>query len=118
MLTDERLSRLRSNAVLERDTILERNGREGEDPATSFEEVPSVDEFMVFALRDELIEERGLLAEFSMARLAALSSGTDAAGHQRSADRFEFDVLREIADRVPELTIAVWSVAARLNVAD
>ena len=116
MLTTERLIELRAEARLERDTQLEHLGRLGEDPLDSLESMPSVDEFVVTALRDELLEERGQLAEFSMARLAARSRGADAATHARNADRAEFDILREIAERVPELTVAVWSCADRLDV--
>lgn len=115
-MTTERLLRLRSEARIERDALLEHRGRRGEDPATSLAELPSVDELVVIALRDEIMETRGRLAEFSLARMAARSSGPEAELHRRNADRFEFDVLREIAAAVPQLTVAVWSVAHRLDV--
>ncbi|WP_053384225.1 hypothetical protein [Leucobacter celer] len=115
-MTTERLQRLRSDARLERDTILEHRMRDGEDPATAVAEVPEVDELVVLALRDEMLEDRGQLAEFGLARLAALSGGPDAHEHRRNADRVEFELLREIAAEVPQLTVAVWRVSHRLDV--
>ena len=114
-LTTDRLLTLRANASLERITILEYRVRMGEDPATAYEETPEIDDFVVAGLRDELLEERGKLAEFGLARLAAQSNGPDAEIHRANADRVEFDLLREIAESVPELTVAVWRMAARLN---
>lgn len=116
-VTTARLLRLRADARLERETILEHRVRDGEDPATAYEETPEIDEFVVISLRDELLEDRGQLAEFGLARLAALSGGPDAIEHQRTTDRVEFDLLRDIAAAVPELTVAVWRVGNRLNVA-
>lgn len=115
-LTQERLAALRLEARIERDTVLEHRGREGEDPSTVIESVPSVDEFVVRALRDEMLEERGLLAEFALARVAARSSGPDASVHRSNADRVEFDLLREIAAEAPQLTTAVWAFADHLEV--
>src|SRR5690606_12694679 len=115
-LTTERLMRLRADARLERNTILEYRVRAGEDPATAYAETPEIDEVVVLSLRGEMLEERGQLAEFGLARLAAHSGREDAAIHQANADRVEFDLLREIADSVPELTVAVWRSAARLDV--
>lgn len=115
-MTTERLQRLRSEARLERDTILEHRMRDGEDPAVAVAEVPDVDELVVLALRDEMLEDRGRLAEFGLARLAARSGGPDAREHRRNADRVEFELLREIAAGVPELTVAVWRVSHDLDV--
>ncbi|MBL3687790.1 hypothetical protein D3248_12615 [Leucobacter zeae] len=112
----DRLAGLRDDARLERETELERRVRGGEDPAIATDEVPDVDELVVLALRDELLESRGLLAEFGLARLAARSGAPDAEEHRRNADRVEFGLLREIADSVPELTVAVWGLAAALRV--
>lgn len=117
-LTTERLIRLRDDARLERDTMMERRVRDGEDPAQAFDEMPSVDEFVVLTLRDELLEERGQLAEFGLARLAARSSGPDARLHRQNADRVEFGLLREIAAAVPQLTIAVWQCAAHIELTE
>lgn len=111
----EQLERLRGFARIERMALLEQRGRLGEDPAESLAELPSVDEFVVRELRDELLGERGRLAEFLLARLAGQSSGPDAAVHRGNADRLEFELLREIAEAYPMLTSAVWHAAGRLE---
>lgn len=116
LMTTERLQRLRSDARVERETMMEHRVRDGEDPAIAYAEVPEVDDLVVLALRDEMLEDRGRLAEFGLARLAALSGGPDAREHRRNADRVEFELLREIAATVPQLTVAVWRVSSRLDV--
>ena len=116
-MTTERLLRLRADARLERDTMMEHRVRDGEDPATAYAEVPEVDDLVVLALRDEMLEDRGQLAEFGLARLAARSGGPDAQEHQRNADRVEFELLREIAASAPMLTPAVWRASGGLDVA-
>lgn len=115
-VTTEQLQIMRENARLERLTFLEHRVRMGEDPAVAYDLVPEIDVLVVLALRDELLEDRGKLAEWSLARLAAQSDSPDAELHRANADRVEFEVLREIADSVPELTVAVWKSAERLNV--
>ncbi len=115
IVTAEHLQRLRGFARIERSAILEHEGRMGADPLATLADLPSVDEFVVHELRNELLEERGRLAEFAMARLAGGGTGDDAAVHRRNADRVEFELLREIADSCPELTVAVWQVAGRLQ---
>lgn len=121
-VTAERLEQLRLFARIERDTILEHMMRDGRDPADAVVEVPSVDEFVVTALRDDLLEERGQLAEFALARLAGRASGDSAVSelsaeaHRRDADLVEFALLREIAVLAPELTPAVWSLSGKLYV--
>lgn len=70
LMTSERLRTLRTHAQIERDTVLEHRMRDGQDPATALAEVPEVDDFVVSALRDEILEDRGQLAEFALARLA------------------------------------------------
>lgn len=117
ILSSARLARLRSYARIERTAVLEQRGREGEDPLTTLSEIPSIDEFVVHELRNELLEERGLLAEFALARLAGMGAGADAETHRRNADHAEFELLREIAAGCPELTPAVWRVADRLDLA-
>lgn len=114
-LTTERLEELRRFARIERDAILEHEGRQGEDPLVTLSRIPSVDEFVVHELRTELLEERGQLAEFEMTRLAARGNSEDAVEHKRNADRAEFELLREIAAACPPLTVAVWAVAGRLS---
>ncbi|WP_017793239.1 hypothetical protein [Leucobacter salsicius] len=113
----ERLHRLRADARLERETAMESRVRGGQDPATASEEVPGIDELVVFALREERLEDRGQLAEYALARLAARAGGPDAAEHTRNADRVEFEILRDIADEFPELTVAVWRAGDRLDLA-
>ncbi len=114
-LTTERLIKLRADAQLERDTFLEHRVRMGEDPSVAYDLVPQVDELVVLTLRDEMLEERGQLAEYALARLAASSGSSDADVHRANADRVEFELLREIAESVPELTVAVWRSADRLD---
>lgn len=114
-MTTDRLQRLRADARLERRTMLEGRVRGGQDPATAYAEVPDVDDLVVRELRDELLEDRGRLAEFGLARLAARAGGPDAEEHRRNADRVEFELLREIADAVPQLTAAVWRAGEHLH---
>ena len=117
-VTSERIEQLRDLARAERDAILECRGREGEDPLVTLAELPSVDEFVVFELRNEILEAQGRLAEFSMARLAATGSSEDASAHRANADRVEFEILREIAADNPRLTVAVWAAVGRLSLPD
>lgn len=114
-ITSERIEQLRGFARIERTAVMELRGRQGEDPLATLAELPSVDELVVRELRDEMLERRGQLAEFALARLAASGSGDDAAEHRANADRVEFELLREIAADNPELTIAAWSAAGRLS---
>lgn len=107
---------MRANARLERNTILEYRVRKGDDIAIASVETPEIDEIVVLSLRDEMLEERGQLAEFSLARAASRSDAADAAIHRQNSDRVEFDLLREIAEAVPELAKAVWHTAARLDI--
>lgn len=111
----EQLKLLRSYARIERETALEARVRGGQDPSVAFEEVPEIDELVVLSLRAERLEERGQLAEFALARLAARAGGPDAAEHARNADRVEFEILREIAAEFPELTVAVWRAGDHLD---
>ena len=114
-VTTEHIEQLRNFARIERDAILEREGRNGEDPLLTLIDIPSVDEFVVRELENEMLEERGRLAEFAMARLAGRGTADDAPAHRTNADELEFALLREIAEACPELTIAVWQVAGRLQ---
>ncbi|MGK0722239.1 hypothetical protein [Leucobacter sp. W1478] len=114
-VTTEHIEQLRAFARIERDAILEREGRNGEDPLLTLIDIPSVDEFVVRELENEMLEERGQLAEFAMARLAGRGTADDAPAHRTNADQLEFALLREIAESCPDLTIAVWQVAGRLQ---
>lgn len=114
--SSERLQLLRSHARLERETALESRVRGGQDPSVASDEVPQIDELVVFALREDRLEERGQLAEYALARLAARAGGPDSEQHTRNADRVEFEILRDIAEEYPELTVAVWRAGERLDV--
>ena len=114
-VTTERIAELRSFARIERTAMMERRGRRGEDPLITLADLPSIDELVVRELRDEMLEERGQLAEFAMARLIAQSDGDEAVIHRDNADRVEFELLREIAAANPELTVAAWAAAGRID---
>lgn len=116
-ISGERIAHLRELARIERTAIMELRGRHGEDPLATLAELPSIDEFVVHELRDQMLEDRGQLAEFTMARLASQAQNADAAAHRANADRVEFELLREIAASNPELTVAVWQLAGRLETA-
>lgn len=115
ILTPERLEHLRTIAGIERSAIMEHEGRGGADPLATLEWLPSVDEFVVRELCTEMLEQQGRLAEFTMARLAGRGTGPDAALHRANADRAEFELLREIATPCPDLTVAVWQLAGKLE---
>lgn len=114
-LTTQRLIELRADARLERTTTMETRGRFGEDPALSFERMPSIDAIVVLTLRDELLEQRGRLAEFNLTRMMGRVPGPDGAEYAHKADRAEFEILREIALDCPPLTKAVWELAGSLR---
>ena len=95
--------------------MMEHRGRLGEDPLATLEDLPSIDELVVRELRDEMLERRGQLAEFAMARLIASGDGDEATIHRNNADEVEFELLREIAAGNPELTVAAWAAAGRLS---
>lgn len=99
---------LRYLARIERDTAIEARVRAGEDPAIATAEIAEVDEIVLGMLRDELLEARGMAAEYAMARLAA--SGTQAAAEELrdAADEIDARLYREIALDHPELTRAAW----------
>ena len=95
--------------------MMETRGRHGEDPAVSMEQMLSIDGIVVLNLRDELLEHRGLLAEFNITRLMGRVPGPDGAKYGQMADDAEFDILREIALDCPPLTQAVWERAGGLS---
>lgn len=113
--SNEHVEQLRRFARIEREAVMELRGRAGEDPLVTLAALPSVDELVVRELRDEMLEARGQLAEFMMARLAATGSGDDATEHRVNTDRVEFELLAEIADAYPDLSVAAWSVAGTLR---
>jgi hypothetical protein len=78
---------LRAEAQQERETIVEERLMSGEDPWAFMEELPSVDELVVYLLRADAINAND--------------------GRQPSKTR-EYRVLRQIALEHPDLTKTVW----------
>lgn len=109
------LARARSDAALERAVLIENRSRAGEDPHDFLVELPTIDELVVRELLLERIEERGLTAQYLLARLAAASSQTDAGAHRANVDTLELDTLREIGLRYPDLTRTVWSMIGQIG---
>jgi hypothetical protein len=101
------LDRLRQDARDELAALIELRCRLGEDPWSFLPELPSVDEQVVATLReDRLNSERWGLAR-ARAHHPAARNG--------DAERFEFDILRDIALDHPELSTAVWSLLDRIT---
>lgn len=101
------LDRLRQDARDELAALIELRCRLGEDPWAFLPDLPSVDEQVVATLR----EERLLSAHWSVARARA-HHPTARSG---DAERFEFDILRDIAIDHPELSSAVWAMLDRIT---
>ena len=78
---------LRAEAQQERETIVEERLMSGEDPWAFMEELPSVDELVVYLLRADAI---------------------NANDGQRPSPTREYRVLRQIALEHPPLTKTVW----------
>ncbi|MBI5161084.1 MAG: tryptophan synthase subunit alpha [Micrococcales bacterium] len=85
---------LRAEAQDERGTIVLERLHAGEDPWAFMEEIPTVDELVVWLLRAELIRADG--------------------GRKPTADR-DYRMLRQIALAYPDLTTTVWSMIGRLT---
>ncbi|MDR5698778.1 hypothetical protein [Agromyces aerolatus] len=101
------LDRLRQDARDELAALIELRCRLGEDPWSFLPELPSVDEQVVATLReDRLNSER-----WSLARARAHHP----AARHGDAERFEFDILRDIAIDHPELSTAVWAMLDRIT---
>ncbi|WP_437583530.1 hypothetical protein ACSAGD_14690 [Paramicrobacterium sp. CJ85] len=109
------IEQLRADARVELDVLIEHHSRDGEDPWEFLHALPTVDELVVRALRDDELERRGSMAEYLLARMAQRTNRPDADALRADADRLEYDILREIAHRHPELTRAVWTLAGDLN---
>jgi hypothetical protein len=90
----ESLELLRAEAADERSVLIDERLRAGEDPWDFMEDLPSVDELVVFMLRAENIADNG-------------GSRPNAARHYR--------VLRQIALDYPPLTRAVWRLLGEAN---
>jgi hypothetical protein len=88
------LELLRAEAADELSVVIAERLRGGEDPWEFMEDLPTVDELVVFTLRAENIAENG-------------GSRPNAARHYR--------VLRQIALEYPQLTRAVWRLLGDAN---
>ena len=88
------LELLRAEAADELSVLVHERLRAGEDPWEFMDELPTVDELVVFLLRAENIAENG-------------GSRPNASRHYR--------VLRQIALDYPPLTRAVWSLLGEAN---
>jgi hypothetical protein len=88
------LELLRAEAADELSVLVEERLRDGEDPWDFMEDLPSVDELVVFILRADNIAESG-------------SGRPNQARHYR--------VLRQIALDYPELTAPVWRLLGETN---
>jgi len=88
------LELLRAEAADEISVLVDERLRSGEDPWDFMEDLPTVDELVVFMLRAENIAEAG-------------NGRPSAARHYR--------VLRQIALDYPPLTTAVWRLLGQTN---
>ncbi|TPW70748.1 tryptophan synthase subunit alpha [Schumannella sp. 10F1B-5-1] len=85
---------LRAEANDELGTVVLERLHAGEDPWAFMEEIPSVDELVVWTLRAEMIRADG--------------------GRAPTAER-DYRMLRQIALAYPGLTTTVWSLIGRLE---
>ncbi len=85
---------LRAEAAQERDTVVHERLLAGEDPWAFMEELPTVDELVVWLLRADAIRAND--------------------GHQPSRVR-DYRVLRQIALEHPQLTPTVWRMMGPLT---
>ncbi|MBV0896201.1 tryptophan synthase subunit alpha [Microbacterium sp. NC79] len=88
------LELLRAEAADERAVLVHERLRHGEDPWEFMEELPTVDELVVYSLRAENIESNG---------------------GQRPNDVRNYRVLRQIALEYPDLTTTVWKLLGHTN---
>jgi len=101
------LDRLRQDARDELAALIELRCRLGEDPWSFLPELPSVDEQVVATLREDRLHS----ARWSIARARAHHP----AARHGDAERFEFEILRDIAIDHPELSTAVWAMLDRIT---
>ena len=104
------LAELRRYARYELDVLIEHRCRAGEDPYDFIHDLPTVDELVVFELRADALDARGMAAQYAMAKHAARSTLPDAAVHRQHIAQLEYDPLRGIALEHPELTRTVWTL--------
>lgn len=109
------LAELRELALFERESIIENRVRGGEDPAEVFAEIPDTDEFLVLLLRDDALEERGLTAEYALARLAEQTQQESADDLRRTANGIDAKLFRAIARDYPQLSTAVWRMLGEVE---
>lgn len=88
------LELLRAEALDELSVLIAERIRNGEDPWDFMEELPTVDELVVFTIRAENIAENG---------------GT------RPNDARHYRVMRQIALDYPDLTTVVWKMLGKQN---
>lgn len=88
------LELLRAEALDELAVLIHERLRSGEDPWEFMEELPTVDELVVYTLRAENIE---------------------ANGGQKPSEARHYRVLRQISLEYPELTPAVWKLLGHTN---
>lgn len=112
------IARMRESARDELDVLIEHRCRQGEDPWEFLPDMPTVDELVVLALRDDALDDRGLTAEYVLAGLAARSTRSDAHEHRRALDRIEAEIIRSIGIEHPALTRTVWTMLGRLEIDD
>jgi hypothetical protein len=114
-MVEQDIARLREFARDERDVLIEHRSRQGEDPWDFLPEMPTVDELVILSLRDDALDERGLTAEYVLARLAARSTRTDAEEHRRALARIDTEIIRSIGIAYPALTRTAWTMLGRLD---
>ena len=88
------LELLRAEAADERAMLIHERLRHGEDPWEFMEELPTVDELVVYSLRAENIESNG---------------------GRRPNEVRHYRVLRQIALEYPDLTPTVWKLLGETN---
>jgi len=109
------LALMRRNARDELDVLIEHRCRAGEDPYVFLHELPTVDELVVAELHADVLDARGLTAEYALARHAGRSGRADAELHRENTERIDYEVLREIALEHPELTRTVWHMIGAIG---
>ncbi|WP_353810535.1 hypothetical protein [Agromyces sp. SYSU T00194] len=100
------IERLRQDARDELAALIDLRCRLGEDPWAFLPDLPTVDEQVVATLREERIHSD----RWSTARARAYHP----TARDGDRERFEFDVLRDIAVEHPDLSVAVWSMIGRV----
>jgi hypothetical protein len=117
-MVEQDIARLREFARDELDVLIENRSRQGEDPWEFLPDMPTVDELVVLSLRDDVLDERGLTAQYLLTRLAARSTRSDADEHRRALERIDAEIIRSIGLAYPTLTRTVWMMLGRFPLAD